>query len=91
MENRVGPILTCRTTNCGVRSNQDTGFSIKRRCCKVCWDEACDIDDGRKIMTKWNTEDIETAKLKGQEIAEAVLLETQLFTDLTKLFTQLCA
>ena len=65
---------------CDVRSDQDTEFNIKRRCCKVCWDEACDIDDGRKIMTKWNTEDIEAAKLKGQEIAEAVLLETQLLT-----------
>ena len=82
MENRVGPILTCRTANCDVRSDQDTGFNIKRRCCKVCWDEACDIDDGRKIMTQWNTEDIEAAKLKGQEIAEAVLLEMQKEDDL---------
>ena len=74
--------MTCRTANCDVRSDQDTGFNIKRRCCKVCWDEACDIDDGRKIMTKWNTEDIEAAKLKGQEIAEAVLLEIQREDDL---------
>ena len=65
---------------CDVRSDQDTEFNIKRRCCKVCWDEACHIDDGRKIMTQWNTEDIEAARLKDQEIAEAVLLETQLLT-----------
>ena len=63
--------MTCRTTNCDVRSDQDTEFNIKRRCCKVCWDEACDIDDGRKIMTKWNTEDIEAAKLKGHVNSKA--------------------
>ena len=63
-----------------VKSDQNTEFNIKRRCCKVCWDEACDIEDGRKIMTQWNTEDIEAAKLEDQEIAEAVLLETQLLT-----------
>ena len=91
MENRVGSIFTCRTANCDVRSDQDTKFNIERRCCKVCWDEACDIDDGRKIMTKWNTDDIEAAKIKGQEIAEAVLLQTQFLTDLIKLFTHLCA
>jgi hypothetical protein len=28
-------------------------------------------------MTQWNSEDIEAAKLKGQQIAEAVLLEMQ--------------
>ena len=33
---------------CDVRSNQDTEFNIKRRCCKVCWDEACDVDDNKK-------------------------------------------
>ena len=65
---------------CDLRSNQDTEFNIKRCCCKVCWDEACDVDDNRKIMTQWNSEDIETAKLKGQQIAEAVLLEMQILT-----------
>ena len=33
-------------------------------------------------MTLWNTEDIEAAKLKGQEIVEAVLLEIQREDDL---------
>ena len=68
--------------DCDARSGQDTEFNIKRRCCKACWNEACDIDDGRKIMTQWNTEDIEAAKLKGQEIAEAFFLDTQLLTGL---------
>ena len=34
------------------RSNQDTEFNIKRCCCEVCWDEACDPDDNQKIMTQ---------------------------------------
>jgi hypothetical protein len=75
MESRVGPILTCRTNNCDVRSNQDTEFNIKRCYCKVCLDEAGDVDDNRQIMTQWSSEDIDAAKLKGQQIAECSKIE----------------
>ena len=55
-------ILTCRTFNCGTKSNQDKDFNVKRCACSICWQEAIDVGNKRAILEEWNREDVQRKK-----------------------------